>query len=232
MSIVVSASEREWKKDDGTVTKVTDVRFDDGREVPGYDLPADKLVVGQPLPEGWSVEMSARGKPYIKVPKERKGGGFGGGAAAFRNTKEGQAIEQERMDRRTALMQAVANSGPDMPNYVPNVLKYADEFYAWLRRSANLPASSATGAGTPHTPAPTSSAVSTVAPERQPGTQEGLRAAAEDRGQGSEAFGEGVTGPCSHQDTSPLRPDGNGLPAGMLRCLACGQISTKQGVFR
>ena len=48
-------------------------------------------------------------KDRFRLPREQKAGGFGGGPAAYRNTKEGHFYEQERMDRRTALMQAVGD---------------------------------------------------------------------------------------------------------------------------
>lgn len=54
---------------------------------------------------------------------------------------------------------------------------------------------------------------------------EGVRAAAGNREQGSgNVSGEAASGPCSHQDWSPLRPDGIALPEGFERCLACGLV--------
>jgi hypothetical protein len=52
----------------------------------------------------------------------------GAAPAAWRNTETGAKYEQERMDRRTALMQAVAGK-PD------SVLGLAETFYQWLRES-------------------------------------------------------------------------------------------------
>src|SRR6185503_11899321 len=65
---------------------------------------ADELI-GKPIPEDWTQKQGEYG-PQAFPPREKKGG-FGGAPAAFRNTKEGQAIEQDQMNRRTALMQAV-----------------------------------------------------------------------------------------------------------------------------
>jgi hypothetical protein len=207
MSTVIRTAEREWKKDDGTTVKVTDVWLDDQTDsVPGYDLPA-LPEVGKPLPEGWSVETSKSGKPYIKVPKPRGGGGYGGGQAAFRNTKEGQAIEQERMDRRTALMQAVTAFDSDGTD--PAVLLIANNFYAWLREtsgggaeraeaSVKAPAST-TGGGA----APPAEDTNPPASAPDPRTQAG--------------------GECPHTDITLTNPAGAPLPKGYWRCTACGK---------
>jgi len=87
---------------------------------------ADELI-GKPIPEDWTQKQGEYG-PQAFPPREKKGG-FGGAPAAFRNTKEGQAIEQDQMNRRTALMQAVQwgaqNNNIDW--HGP-----ADAMYAWL----------------------------------------------------------------------------------------------------
>jgi hypothetical protein len=64
---------------------------------------ADTLV-GKEIPSDWTQKQGEYG-PQALPPKPK--GGFGGAPAAFRNTKEGQAVEQDMMNRRTALMQAV-----------------------------------------------------------------------------------------------------------------------------
>jgi hypothetical protein len=125
---VTAIRESDWNKGDGTTVKVTDVTFEGGFKAPGYDLPSVPEI-GKPLPDGWEVATSKAGKPYIKVPK--KGGGGGGGAPAHRNTKEGQAFEQQQMNRRTALMQAVALTTQNKEI----VATVADYFYAWLQSS-------------------------------------------------------------------------------------------------
>lgn len=109
---------------------------------------ADKLVPG-PLPDGWSVKPSDKG-PVVEAPRRGGGGGGGGGfAAAYRNTKEGHYYEQERMDRRTALMQAVAlgttagiqvataGGGVKPETRAATVLEAAELMYGWLRKGAN-----------------------------------------------------------------------------------------------
>lgn len=73
----------------------------------------------------------------VKTP-QKSGGGGGSNQAAHRNTKEGQAYEQEAMDRRTALMQAVsvATSGSASDNLMNFSLhELSDIFYEWLRKT-------------------------------------------------------------------------------------------------
>jgi hypothetical protein len=49
-------------------------------------------------------------------------------------------------------------------------------------------------------------------------------AAADEQASGAVAHGEGARAPgvCTHEDTSPLKPDNSAMPAGKVRCLACG----------
>jgi hypothetical protein len=205
---VTGIRESEWNKD-GTVVKVSNVTFDDGREAPGYDLPPG-LEQGKPLPEGWEIATAKSGKLYIKVPKAGgKGGGYGGGAAAFRNTKEGQAVEQERMDRRTALMQALIGARDAGHG---DVLAFADRYYEWLRRTAGI--APAVPSGTPAAQ-PTSSTA-----------QVGMKAAA-GRGQESVPVGEAEAGSCSHELRLLTKLDGSPLPTGYSRCGDCGTILGK-----
>ena len=124
MPVVRAIRESDWDKD-GTIVKVSNVAFLDGTEVPGYDLPPG-LVIGKELPDGWAVADSKAGKKYIKAP--RPGGGGKAFSVAHRNSKEGQAYEQERMDRRTAAMQATFEG-----NF--NVVA-ANVIYSWLRATS------------------------------------------------------------------------------------------------
>jgi hypothetical protein len=135
VNVITSVRDSDWDKD-GTIVRVTTLRFEDGTEAPGYDLPSVPEV-GKPLPDGWEIATSKAGKPYVKVPKEKKGG-FGG-APAYRNTKEGQAFEQQQMNRRTALMQAVEWCLPlgDVIG-VASLLANADSIYSWLQSSPVL----------------------------------------------------------------------------------------------
>jgi hypothetical protein len=112
------------------------------REVPCYDPRGKDLKEDAPLPEGWEVKTSKAGKPYLAAPRVSGGGGgsgrsVSGPSTAWRNTEAGAKYEQERMDRRTALMQAVATDhyATEHDMRTLGVKGYADEFYAWLRRS-------------------------------------------------------------------------------------------------
>jgi hypothetical protein len=96
----------------------------------------------------------------VKLPQPAGFGGGGGGQPAFRNTKEGQAVEQERMDRRTALMQAIAFAIPPT-GYVgvqqPDPLVQAQRFYTWLRATSGEAGSGArvpVSPGTSRSPEP------------------------------------------------------------------------------
>ena len=209
--IVTHLNEREWTKDDGTVVKVTDVTLDDGREIPGYDLPPG-LEVGKPLPDGWEVALSKSGKPYVKVPKPGKG--FGGGAQAYRNTKEGQFYEQERMDRRTAVMQATVDG-----EFHPGM---GDLIYDWLRRTAG-PMTGAGGGAAP-VQAPAASPPPRSVPDEGHGA---AQVHTPSSGKDSASSGGGNTLPleaCAHEHTSPLKPNGDPLPAGKVLCLDCHSV--------
>jgi hypothetical protein len=117
------------------------------REVPCYDPRGKDLKEDAPLPEGWEVKTSKAGKLYLAAPRQSSGGGVRGtgpnpaSLAAWRNTEAGAKYEQERMDRRTALMQAVqvwTERGERVePNYYYTDL--ARDFYAWLRESVSAP---------------------------------------------------------------------------------------------
>lgn len=109
-------------------------------------------LIGKPIPDDWFRKDGDYG-PQAFPP--RKGGGGGGGQAAWRNTKEGfaaetegrqrwQQIEEERRDRRTALMQAVALTG-DGRNLV-EVMADAEFMYDWLRETSGAVAAGGTSA--------------------------------------------------------------------------------------
>jgi hypothetical protein len=105
---------------------------------PDFEI-ASKLEVGKPLPEGWTIKPGQFGPMAMPPKKER------GMAVAYRNTKEAfeaeaasrlawQQVEEERKDRRTALMTAVEYARA----YEPGPMEwpgFADEFYRWLRSS-------------------------------------------------------------------------------------------------
>lgn len=169
---------------------------------------ADELV-GKPIPGDWTQKQGEYG-PQAFPPRERKGGFGGGGAAAWRNTKEGAAAEQERMDRRTALMQAVART----EGATEIVLDQADKMYAWLRATA--------GAGALPLPGPLPAPASSL--PRQAGDP-GRSGGAELQGVGptvgeapreaATLTGESGSAPCNH-------PSFKRGASGHLVCSKCG----------
>ena len=217
---ILTIRESEWDKD-GTIVKVSHVTLEDGREVPGYDLPPG-LEEGKPLPEGWEIATSKAGKPYLKAPKpNRGGGGFGGGAAAFRNTKEGQAAEQRSIHASVALGHAITLR----PNgTTADITKVADELLVWLSKASGHPLPAGTGGASNWGASPSPSPAREGAGAAQNRTSgEGATASVPEL----ELTGEGSTSSgtvCVHTDTSPLKPDGSALPAGKLRCLACNTV--------
>jgi hypothetical protein len=150
---------------------------------------ADALVKGEPLPDGTTEEPPKfdGALPSLRLP--RKGGGGGGGwsntkeAAEFRerSIRAHQLYEQERMDRRTALMQAVALVGEDRAR--AEVIRYAEEFYAYLRESAGT----------------------VEAPRNAPGSTE-----SDFQGRSGTGSREGATGA---PVTAPAEPEGGGSSA-------------------
>jgi len=130
--IVERIKVEKWTNRDGedvTSYRVTLVNETGQREVPCYSPLGKDLKEDAPLPEGWEVKTSKAGKPYLAAPRASGGGrSVGAAPAAWRNTESGAKYEQERMDRRTALMQAVAiGSGI--------TTELAEKFYTWLRES-------------------------------------------------------------------------------------------------
>jgi hypothetical protein len=108
------------------------VELDDRtKPVPCYNAAAGNLKVGDPLPDGWEVKVSAKGKDYLYVPKAGGGKGGGGFGASWYNSEAGVRYTQERTDRRTALMQAVVAHQHDGGAHDWD--EYADDFYTWLR---------------------------------------------------------------------------------------------------
>lgn len=147
MTAVTSLRPSVWKTQEGQERTTWWVALEGlAGEVPCYDPRAgEALTIGQPLPEGWEIRTSTRGKPYLAPPRAPRPGSGGGGAAAWRNTREGHAAEQERMDRRTALMQAVALLGPGTA--ISEALRAAEELYAWLRETSGRGGGEGTEAG-------------------------------------------------------------------------------------
>jgi hypothetical protein len=158
--IVERIKVEKWTNRDGedvTSYRVTLVNETGQREVPCYSPLGKDLKEDAPLPEGWEVKTSKAGKPYLAAPRLTSGGGGGGqtgsrfssGApAAWRNTEAGAKYEQERMDRRTALMQAIAASEARENPRLSDLAAVADHFYTWLRQTVDG------GGGQPNRSAP------------------------------------------------------------------------------
>jgi hypothetical protein len=130
--IVERIKVEKWTNRDGedmTSYRVSLVNETGQRDVPCYDPRGKDLKEDAPLPEGWEVRISKAGNPYLAAPRASGGGrSVGAAPAAWRNTEAGERFVQERTDRRTALMQAVAiGSGI--------TTELAEKFYQWLRES-------------------------------------------------------------------------------------------------
>lgn len=108
--------------------------MDSGERVWTPDRAKAQDLVGRPIPEAWTQKQGEYG-PQAFPPREGKPAG---GKPAWANTEEGEKYVQERMDRRTALMQAVLvyqGSGDSL-----DVLNLAPKLYAWLRDVSPAPA--------------------------------------------------------------------------------------------
>ena len=137
----VNAEAREWDGPNGTIMFLSG-QFTDGTEwslgckPDNLDKRRAELEALIGVPGEYEVEAKGeyQGRPQVKVKswpgKAAFGGGSGGGGGSYYNSKEGVEYTQERMDRRTALMQA-------------NDLEQAEAMYEWLR---------ATAGATPFTP--------------------------------------------------------------------------------
>lgn len=125
-----------WEKDGKTRYYVT---FSDGTEAVSFSGDAASLEIGRALPDGWFLEAPKQEgwKPMLKSPK-KSGGGFGGGAAAWRNTKEGAWFEAVARAVNTAVMQSAST----------------DEANTWLDWSITKLTSLAGGNGSPKTAPP------------------------------------------------------------------------------
>ena len=211
------------------------IKFDDGTEAwcPSFEK-ASALVIGQPLPADWTQDVGEYG-PRAFPPKEFKGGG---GKAAWANTEPGERFVQERMDRRTALMQATALAlQPGVTSTVmplpDSTVAVAGVFYEWLRQnvkesgvgSITPPSTGVELTGMLSSPVPDNTPAGTPFPAGQ--TEEG----------GSQGGTEGkrvLDSPPSscppHGRVTDLKPDGKQMPKGKLRCEDCGAVLNESEV--
>ncbi len=185
---VVTVKPNPKKPENGFVT------FDDGSEAWTPDPKLAEPFIGKPLPSDWTLKDGPYGKQALP-PKDGKGTA----KAAYANTKEGMAYVQERMDRRTALMQAVLVRGPEQAEWDVT----AERMFKWLRSTVEEPKVDTQSRAKP-----------SVAPEH----------AATDAEWGAKPGNGEVAGkaPCSHPENSNLKPDGSDLPDGFIRCTTCG----------
>jgi hypothetical protein len=111
------------------------LRLDDGSELEAWTPELDKvLALGEkPIPSDWVLKDNKQGTGKVFLPPRQQG------QTAYRNTKEAfdreaesrarwQVEEENRKDKRTALMTAAEHFG----NLWPTA---AEEMYAWLRSS-------------------------------------------------------------------------------------------------
>jgi hypothetical protein len=133
------------------------VALPDGSELEVWtpEFPKAEALNGKPIPDDWSLRDNKAGTGKVLLPpKDRQ-------ATAYRNTKEAfeaeaasrlawQQVEEERKDRRTALMQAAEYVGSwDSSSHFTDIMPIADFFYEWLRSSpAAGPASPGAGVAT------------------------------------------------------------------------------------
>lgn len=203
--------------------KAAIIHLDGGEKVwsPEYEKAA-ALTVGQPIPSDWTMKEGDYG-PQAFPPRPRGGGG--GAPAAYRNTKEGfeaeqagrlrwQEREQDGLNRRTALMQAVAMQASEVAAENGSLLDLAEDFYLWLRKdqstkSAPIP-SGAVGAEAPPSSAP-------------PTSESGGATTTKPKGKGPSS-NTPASATCDHALTSDLDPLGKPLRPGWLRCDGCGLV--------
>ncbi len=219
MSNVLEVTPKTWNKDGQPVVTYWVTLDDKTDDVPCYDERAKDLKRG-PLPDGWEVATSAKGKPYLKAPKQGgKGGGF---AQSWYNSEAGVKYTQERMDRRTSLMQAVTLFGmPESEAMLDSVrdfaLSLADDFYAWLRASDSPSIGAAEGA--PITSAAGGGGTSTD-PIPPKGPQEtGMGKAQPAEGGGAEVSLDAVLPPIQEPH---IFEAGRQLASGSWLCKVCG----------
>lgn len=228
MNLDALPRENKWTNDKGEEV-TTYFCLIEGVEVPCYDAAGKDLKPG-PLPEGWEVKTSQKGKKYLATPRKQGGGGrqF---VVAWSNTAEGSHFQAERSDRRTALMQAV-EANPGVGGKV--LLEKASEFYLWLRETSpvlpmSVEPSLSSGRAGDSSSAPTSlahgeGAVAPAADTQGAGKPTTTPSQGEEPQQGNPAS-------CTHPEEglTNKKPDGRPLPQGRLLCTGCRMVLTTEG---
>ncbi len=223
---VLQVTPKTWNKDGQNITTYWITLDDRTDDVPSYDERAKDLKSHEPLPDGWEVATSAKGKPYLKAPKQ--GGGKGGGfAQSWYNSEAGVRFTQERMDRRTALMQAVECYG--ISKSLDDIETRATDFYAWLRASdsaapAASPSIGTGGRGTTADPIPPER------PEAKDSQLDGEAGAVTpvEGGGAATSVGDGgaVLPPIKEPHTFEA---GRQLTSGSYLCKVCGGLEREHG---
>jgi hypothetical protein len=134
MSNVLGVSEpKPWSSGDGVTYWVT---LDDRTEdVPCYSDQAAALKIHEPLPEGWELGKSSKGKDKLTPPKSA-GGGKKPYTPRFTDTEAGWRLNDERVDRRAALEKATAFFDKNLDD--EDLLAMAGRMYAWLRQTSGV----------------------------------------------------------------------------------------------
>lgn len=92
-----------------------------------------------------SGEYGFRMKNYPGKPEQGKFGGGGGRpfVPSWSQSEEGERYTQERMDRRTSLMQSITRCTAMELFHEEDILELADRFYEWLRAVDQKPVQTA-----------------------------------------------------------------------------------------
>jgi hypothetical protein len=120
------------------------IALPDGSELEAWtpEFPKAEALNGKPIPDDWSLRDNKQGTGKVLLPPKERG------QTAYRNTKEAfeaeaasrlawQQVEEERKDRRTALMTAIEMLGKVESGVITREVgrRTADWMYDWLRSS-------------------------------------------------------------------------------------------------
>lgn len=125
LSVTPDKKRADWRR-------VTLLDGDKVAETICFGTQPDQLKLGEDLPAGWTVEAGKYG-PVLRYPGATGGGG-GRMQASWRNTEEGFKYEQMKMDKRTAVMQAVAMFAVPGAGDEFTLEDLMNKFYDWLRK--------------------------------------------------------------------------------------------------
>ncbi len=223
---VLNVTPKTWNKDGQNITTYWVTLDDRTEDVPSYDERAKDLKIHEPLPEGWEVATSAKGKPYLKAPKTGSGA-KGGFAQSWYNSEAGVKYTQERMDRRTALMQAVELFNNEHGE--ETLIDISTLLYVWLRASdsaapAASPSIGTGGGGTSTDPIPPER------PEVKDGQGSGeVPAVTPVEGPWGEAVDGGTASPSDAIAEPHEFVQGRQLASGHWLCKICGKKDNEHG---